>query len=79
MWFVYILKCKDGSLYTGVTNDLERRFSAHKNKKGAKYTKSHPVSKQVYSESFPSRSLAQKRESEIKSWKRQAKFALIKK
>lgn len=78
MWCIYILKCKDGSLYTGVTNDLPRRFLEHKNGAGAKYTKSHAVKKIVYTEASPSRGEAQKREAEIKSWTRKQKLSFIK-
>ena len=44
-WYVYILRCKDNSLYTGITNNLEKRYQDHCEKKGAKYTKSHLVKK----------------------------------
>ena len=78
MWFVYILKCEDGSLYTGMTNNLQRRFLEHKNHKGGHYTASHNVLKRVYSQSFKTKSEALKREYEIKSLRRADKFALIK-
>ena len=78
MWFVYILECADKSLYTGITNDLERRFSAHKNGTGAKYTKSHTVKKCVYLEESPTRSTALQREAEIKKYTREKKLVLIK-
>ena len=77
MWFVYILRCKDGSLYTGITTDLERRLEEHRTGVGAKYTRSHPIEGKAYSETLPSRSDALKREAEIKSWKREKKIALI--
>ena len=77
MWFVYIIKCEDGSLYTGVTNDLKRRFLEHKNHKGGHYTSSHKVSEMVYSEQHDTRSLALKRERQIKGWKREKKLGLI--
>ena len=79
MYFVYLLKCVDGSIYTGITNDLERRFNQHKNKKGGAYTKAHRVVKIVYIEEFPNRSEALKREAEIKSWRRERKLSLIRK
>ena len=66
MWFVYVLLCSDSSLYTGVTNNLEKRFIAHKNGKGAQYTKSHKPIKIVYSKSFEQKSDALKKEAEIK-------------
>jgi len=78
MYFVYIIKCKDGSLYTGITTDVKRRFLEHKTGKGAAYTVSHPVSKVVYIEKYKDRSSASKREAEIKSWPRGKKLNLIK-
>ena len=77
MWFVYILKCKDGSLYTGITNNLERRFLEHKDHKGGHYTSSHGVVERLYSEKFETRSEALKRESQIKGWRREKKLKLI--
>ena len=77
MWFVYILKCKDSSLYTGMTSNLERRFLEHKNKKGGHYTSSHPVVDKLYSEKFTTRSEALKRERQIKGWSREKKLNLI--
>lgn len=70
MWYVYILLCSDNSLYTGSTNDLDKRFSTHQNGKGGKYTRSHKPLKIIHSEEFPTKSEALKREIEIKSWKR---------
>ena len=77
MYFVYILKCKDGTLYTGITTDLARRLAEHKSGKGAKFTRSRKVGKIVYSEKKQNRSTASKREAEIKSWTRAKKLALI--
>ncbi|MDQ3090028.1 MAG: GIY-YIG nuclease family protein [bacterium] len=77
MYFVYILKCKDGSLYTGISTDPERRFLEHKNKKGGHYTSSHVVEKIVYQEECISKSAALKREIQIKGWKRSKKLNLI--
>lgn len=77
MYFVYILECGDRSLYTGITNDLKRRFEQHKNKEGGHYTSSKQVVKVVYTEEHPNRSSALKREAEIKSWRREKKLALI--
>ena len=78
MYFVYILKCKDGSLYTGITTDLARRLAQHVSGKGAKYTRGKKVGKIVYSERKKNRSTASKREAEIKSWTRAEKLVLIK-
>ncbi|MEK7188154.1 MAG: GIY-YIG nuclease family protein [Patescibacteria group bacterium] len=77
-YFVYILECADGSLYTGITTDLKRRFAEHKNKKGGGYTQAHPVRKIVYSEKLTNRSVALKREAEIKRMNRKEKLSLIK-
>ena len=74
MWFVYVLKCEDGTFYTGATNNLEKRFLEHKKGMGGRYTRSHKVVKIVYSEKFPSKSAALKKEFEIKSWSRANKI-----
>ncbi|MDO8574290.1 MAG: GIY-YIG nuclease family protein [bacterium] len=78
MYFVYLLKCVDGSIYTGITNDLERRFNQHKNKKGGAYTQAHRAVRIAHIEQFSNRSEALKREAEIKSWRRERKLSLIK-
>jgi putative endonuclease len=77
VYFVYILECKDGSLYTGITTDLKRRFREHKNKEGGHYTSAKGVVRIVHSEQHPNRSSASKREAEIKSWRREKKQALF--
>ena len=71
---MYILLCQDGSLYTGSTNNLEKRFADHKNGKGGKYTRSHKPVRVVYSEKLETKSAALKREIEIKSWNRNQKI-----
>lgn len=76
-WFIYILECGDGSLYTGSTNDIENRVKTHSSGKGAKYTRSHLPVKLVYSEELENRSFAAKRESEIKKLTRKGKLFLI--
>ena len=76
VWFVYILRCKNKSLYTGITTDLKRRFEEHRNK-GARYTSYNPPVRFVHTEQFATRSEALKRESQIKSWDRSKKLALI--
>jgi len=76
MYFVYIMKCKDGSLYTGITTNVERRFAEHKRGIGGHYTSAKKAMKIVYTERHPNRSSASKRESEIKSWHRKRKLAL---
>jgi putative endonuclease len=78
MYFVYLIECRDGSLYTGITTDLERRFKEHKSGVGGHYTKAREVMRIVHSEKYPDRSSASKREAEIKSWRREKKQALFK-
>lgn len=78
MYFVYIIECKDKSLYTGITTDVERRFKEHQNKKGGNYTSSRGVKKLLYREEQPNRSSALKREVEIKKLNRAQKLQLIK-
>lgn len=75
--FTYILKCSDGSLYTGWTNDLERRVKAHNAGKGAKYTKSRRPVEVVYFEAFSTKQEAMRREWEIKQLSRVEKCKLI--
>jgi putative endonuclease len=77
-FFVYILKCADGTFYTGVTNDIARRVSEHNTStKGAKYTRVRRPLVLAYSEEIGSRSDAQKRESEIKKLRRHEKELLV--
>lgn len=78
MWLVYIIKCVDGTLYTGYTNDLEKRFEKHKSGKGAKYTRSHTPERIVFSEKYDNKIIAQRREREIKKLNRKEKLELIK-
>ena len=75
--FTYILKCSDGSLYTGWTNDLEGRVKAHNAGKGAKYTKSRRPVELVYFEAFSTKQEAMRREWEIKQLSRVEKCKLI--
>ena len=79
MDYVYILKCADGTLYTGWTNDLEKRIVTHNSGNGAKYTRSRLPVELVYHEEFESKSDALKREHEIKKLSREQKLELIKK
>ena len=79
MWFVYIVECQDSSLYTGITNNLEKRIKAHNHKKGAKAVKGKLPVKLVYQERYDNQPTALSRESEIKSLKREEKLKLVKK
>lgn len=78
MYFTYILECNDNTLYTGYTNDLDRRFSTHNSGKGAKYTRGRIPVTLVYSQEFSSKIEAQRREREIKKLTRKQKLELIK-
>ena len=74
--FTYILVCADGTLYTGWTNDLEKRLAAHNAGKGAKYTRSRRPVRLFYYEEFEEKCEAQRRECEIKRLPREKKIAL---
>ena len=76
-WLVYLLRCKDGSLYTGATNDLPRRLASHRAGKASAYTRSRRPLRLVYVERHPSRSAALRREAAIKRLTRRAKLALV--
>ena len=76
-YLVYILRCGDGTLYTGCTNDLPRRLRAHQASRGAKYTRSRLPVELVYQEEAADRSAALRREAAIKRLDRGAKLALI--
>ena len=76
-YLVYILRCGDGTLYTGCTNDLPRRLRAHQSGRGAKYTRSRLPVELVYQEAVPDRSAALQREAAIKRLDRRRKLALI--
>ena len=76
-WFVYILRCGDGTLYTGMTDDVQKRLLAHAAGKGAKYTRGRGPLELVYTEQLPDKSAALRREIAIKKLPRQKKLALI--
>ena len=76
-WFVYILRCGDGSLYTGCTDDVQRRLAIHRSGKGAKSTRSRLPLELVYQEPAANRSAALRREAAIKKLGRQEKLRLI--
>ena len=77
MYFVYILKCSNGSFYTGSTNNVENRFKKHLDGKGGKYTRSHKPLEIVYKEKLKNKSKALKREAQIKNLSRKEKIVLI--
>lgn len=76
-WYLYVAKCRDESLYTGITTDISRRIKEHNAKKGAFYTKSKTPLKLVYQEVLPNQSEALKREAAIKRLTRKEKLVLI--
>ena len=76
-WKLYILRCGDGSLYTGITTDVEKRLETHRSGKGAKYTRGRGPLELVYREGCGSHSQALRREAEVKRMSRQQKCELI--
>lgn len=77
MWFVYMIRCSDGSLYTGITTDIERRLAQHAQQRGAKYFRGRAPGEVVYLEAGHTRSTASRREAQIKKLPVQAKRDLI--
>ncbi|HPB68019.1 MAG TPA: GIY-YIG nuclease family protein [Candidatus Omnitrophota bacterium] len=78
MWYAYILETRKGTFYTGITNNVARRLAEHAQGRGARYTRIYGVRELLYTEEFPSRGLALKREAQIKALSRASKIALIK-
>ena len=76
-WHLYILRCKDDTLYTGITTDVDKRFAQHQTGKGAKYTRGRGPLELVYREECGSHSEALRRELEIKALPREKKLELI--
>ncbi len=78
-WSVYIVRCKDGSLYTGISTDVVQRIERHNTGKGAAYTRSRRPVMLVWKEEAESESVARKREAEIKRWTKGEKEVFVKK
>ena len=78
-WKLYILRCGDGSLYTGISTDVQKRLEAHRTGKGAKYTRGRRPLEMIYEEDCGDHSAALKRELEIKALPREEKLKLIQK
>ena len=76
-WYVYILECRDGTFYTGITDDVPRRVEQHNSGNGAKYTRGRGPVEVRYTENVSTKSEALKRELAIKRLKRNEKFMLI--
>ena len=74
-WFVYLIECADGSLYTGITVDVAARFEAHRQGKGARYTRSHPPLRVLATEAHPDRAAASRAEYRVKRLSAEAKRA----
>lgn len=77
MYYCYVLRCADDTLYTGVSTDLSRRLEEHNAGRGSRYTASRKPVRLVWREEHHNRSSAQRREAEIKRWSRRQKEALI--
>jgi putative endonuclease len=77
VWYLYILQCSDGSFYTGITVDMDKRLHLHNSGKGARYTRSRRPCDLIYFEECDSESTARRRELEIKSWRRAKKEDLV--
>ena len=77
IWYLYILRCGDGSLYTGITTDVDKRFAAHAAGKGAKYTRGRGPLELLYREECGTHSDALRRELEVKRLPREEKLRLI--
>ena len=76
-WHVYILRCSDRTLYTGITNDLAKRVALHQSGKGAKYTRGRLPVKLVYHECRRTKGRSLRREAEIKKWSKDRKEELV--
>src|SRR5213595_2216410 len=77
MWCVYLLRCADGTLYTGITNDLPRRLEAHRSGRGARYTRGRSPLTLLHSEAAPTRADALRHEHQLKTLRRSDKLAFL--
>ena len=76
MYYVYLLECEDGSIYTGITTDVTRRFSEHQQGTASRYTRAKKAKHLIYTEEHVNRSSASKREAEVKKLSREEKLEL---
>lgn len=76
-WYLYLLRCRDGSLYCGITTDVQKRLEQHRSGKGAKYTRGRAPLELVYTEECANHSTALKRELAVKALPREEKLKLI--
>lgn len=79
MWYLYLLRLSDDSLYTGITKDVEQRLEQHREGKGSKYVRSRLPCELVYTEKHEDKSSALKKEAKIKKWNKERKEYLVKK
>jgi len=77
MWYLYLIRCRDGSLYTGISTDVERRFAAHQANRGARRLRGRGPLELVYAQPLGDRSLALRVEHRIKRWRRADKERLL--
>jgi putative endonuclease len=76
-WFLYLLECRNGAYYAGITNNLESRFAAHLSGKGARYTRANPPVRILASKGYPNRSSASSAEAQLKKRKREQKLSFF--
>lgn len=76
-WFLYLLECRNGAYYAGITNNLEFRFAAHLSGKGARYTRANPPIRILASKGYPDRSSASSAEAQLKKRKREQKLSFF--
>ncbi|HOY70515.1 MAG TPA: GIY-YIG nuclease family protein [Methylotenera sp.] len=76
-WFLYLLECKNGTFYAGISNDVEARFAAHASGKGARYTRANPPVKILASKAYADRSSASVAEAQLKNLPRNKKLAFF--
>ncbi|MFH1394781.1 MAG: GIY-YIG nuclease family protein [Candidatus Omnitrophota bacterium] len=77
MWYVYILECRDKTLYVGVTKNLTERLERHNKGKASKYTRGRTPVKMIHTEEYSDKTSALKREHELKGWSRSKKLSLV--
>ncbi len=77
LWYVYLLECRNGSYYAGISNDVEARFQAHLCGKGARYTRANPPVRVLASRAYPDRATASKAEWQLKRQPRERKLAWL--
>ncbi len=77
MWYLYLIECKNGAYYAGITNDLEARYAAHVRGQGAKYTKANPPLRLLGSKAYPDRPSALRAEWAIKQLQKSKKLAYL--